>query len=221
MTTAPAGLDPVVDRASSVDAALRSWRSETVERRAVWDAEQEVVQAEMRRRRQRAGMAFAAGLGTAIVVGTLGVLAFTPSPVNPTSASAGPIAPPVIEAIPQVGAEGSIAPVVEVVSAAPTAEIGLLGEVASWEKSGSLWVQFDYTGAPLVLEWLDAAGVVALEPTPCVNTVGAGVRRCYVGRTATRVQMALDAGATPGTWTVQACRSGLCSTVASYAVGAI
>ncbi|MEZ4319839.1 MAG: hypothetical protein R3F61_20170 [Myxococcota bacterium] len=212
---------------SRVDAALQSWRTETVERRQAWDAEQEVLAAEQATRRARLTRVSLAGAGVFTVMAAVGVavaLALAPTPAV-GALSAAPSASPaatVAPEIPVIGSEGTLeAPetVVEV-AASPAAldGLGIVGDAQSWERSGALWILMDYTGDPLDLRWSDASGAEVMEPTPCLNTVGGGVRRCYVGRTAKRVSLALADGAVPGTWTASACRGDTCLPVATYLV---
>ncbi|MCB9676751.1 MAG: hypothetical protein H6737_16665 [Alphaproteobacteria bacterium] len=210
-----------LDRATSsrVDAALRNWRSETVERRAAWDAGQAEIQAEQSVRRKRTALFSAMAAGVFATTFAIG-FTLTSLLVPPTAAAA--IAPTVAPAIPAIGTAGTI-PAPETVqpvaaTSALASDLGILGEVQSWTRNDTLWVQLDYSGAALVLKWADSTGAEVMERTPCMNAVAAGVRRCYVGRTARRVELAREAGAQPGTWSASACRGDVCRTVATWLV---
>lgn len=106
-----------------------------------------------------------------------------------------------------------------VVTSEPTpAELGATS-VTSWARNGTLWIQVD-TVAGREIRWLDAAGNEALERTPCAYPLAGDAMRCYVGRTRSRIDMALAEGATPGTWSAELCDGDACTTVATYPVRA-
>jgi len=202
------------DDSSRVDSALRNWRTETVTRRRSWDADQAILEQQQLQRRQRLRGIAAASAGVftlALVVGMGLTTALSSGQADIAASSAAPI--PMIGEVTEY-----LTPTKRVTPVAAGQDLGLLGEVRTWRHNAGLWIQFDYSGAPLVLKWSDSTGAEVMEPTPCVNAVGAGVRRCYVGRTARRIDLAKQAGAQPGTWTASACRGEVCRTVATYLV---
>ncbi len=229
------------ERMNRVDAALRGWRTETVDRRTAWDAEQAVLEADMLARRKR--FLTTTGAVTAVVAFSgLALFAVFGSGFgglgSATAGSGTPVVPPSAPELASIGTGAVLAPdreeervgpedagagtdsageaSSEPVAAAST--LDLVGEVLTWRDHGQLWIQLDYRGSDVELAWLDGAGNEVLERTPCLYDVSPGVRRCYVGRTARRLAMAREDGAVAGTWSTQACQDGSCSTVARWDV---
>lgn len=211
MQDAPAtGAAVLRDPKSSVDDALRNWRGETDRRRSAFQQQAAAHNAEqlVRRRRFYGFVGSSAAVAALIGATTMALLAPRVTPVEPAFAAL----------VPTLEAEG-VAQVERTVQAAPERAASIVGEVRHWKRDGGLWVQFDYAGDPdMQLHWFDAAGTEVLDANPCVNRLPGGGYRCYVGRTAERVGVALSNGAKPGTWSVQACQGAHCSTVATYPV---
>ena len=97
------------------------------------------------------------------------------------------------------------------------------GTLKTWTRDDTAWLQFDFQGtSPLEIHWLDAKGQQALNPWICDGIINRTTGRCYVGRTLSRIQMALRHGAEAGTWTLQACapETGNCSDITTIEVPA-
>lgn len=240
MSDSPAAAVPAeaaVSPTAGVDSHLQKWRHETQRRRSIWDKDHAAFVEEQRARRERflmfasaGSFAFVVTLGAAVwMYGQWNEVAVPAVPVHtvatlpalPPAVEAPVTSAPVVAAAPEAPAVVVAPVVVEAPAAAPAitaASLGLSGEVVSWQVDGMLWIQADVVGDGRELQWLDAAGAVAMEPTACTYVLNGGLRRCYIGRTARRVQEALDAGSKPGTWTAQLCADGSCATVASYVV---
>lgn len=223
-------VDLTVDhRIASTDAALRAWRGTSERRRLKWARQFASEQRDVAYRRRVLGV-LGAALG-ATVVGS-GAALWLYAPRSAPLAEVSQFAPPTQGSVPLVRAEAAVvmpaeaepaAAVVAAAAAAPEAapafDGGVMIEtVRVWTSSQTEWVQFDYTGSPLELRWLDAAGVEALDRMGCANIVSSDVRRCYVGRTQGRIDHALAGGAAAGPWTVQACAPGttLCVDIGGF-----
>jgi hypothetical protein len=217
------------ERLNRVDAALRGWRTETVDRRAAWDAEQAILHAEQRERRRRV-LTLSTAVGSVVALAATGLFAAFGGFTSSAAGSGAPVLPPSAPELSSIATgpvlapdrdEQHVGPAVEQPPGAADADpstLQLEGEVLTWREQGQLWIQLDYRGADLELAWLDGAGNEVLERTSCLYDVAPGVRRCYIGRTARRIVMAREAGAVAGTWTTQACQSGTCATVAQWDV---
>lgn len=97
----------------------------------------------------------------------------------------------------------------------------VVAHVMTWSDSGTLWAQLDFARSqPVELRWLDGAGTEVMGRYPCKGGIDATTGRCYVGRTAARVDGALTAGAQAGQWRVEACLAGTesCTPVGTYTV---
>ncbi len=192
-----------------VDEALGAWRDETERRRRAYQRRAAAHNAEQARRRGRLYRIAAAG--AALGMATMAVLVSTLAPAPPTMMET-PVAPSSAPPLPLL-APAIRAPVRSIVPDGPVVQ-----DVRSWSLDGELWIQFDYRGSPLDLVWRDGAGAPVLERVRCTNRLPDGRSRCYVGRTASRIDAALAAGAAPGRWTVLACRGDACTDVAAYEV---
>lgn len=214
MSNAPTGAAVLRDRNAdpSIDGALRAWRDETDRRRAAFQetaVQHNSEQAERRRRLTRVLLAVGATTGTLAAVAMIAFGQF--------GEQGRTVAPTFAAAIPSLEAARFDEPD-RSVEAQAQASLAVKGDVRSWSQSGYLWLQFDYAGSPVTLHWFDAAHTEVLEPTGCTNRTAAGTNRCYVGRSPKRVQIARNDGAVAGTWTVEACQDGNCTTVGQYAV---
>ena len=214
------------------DQALGAWR-EAFERH---HDEQLAREAEQLSSKPKLAPWFLAGAsGLALLVAMAAVVARVVAPPSNVSAvSVTPIEEPVApDAIPaptpaaapsattEVAAEPTPSAPVEVVaaqvSAAPALEI--VGTPRTWDANGYHWVSFEAkTDGPLTLSWLDANGQSVLEERNCGFAVGDGTRRCRIGRSEGRVDVALAKGAAPGDWHIRACADGSCADVATIAV---
>jgi hypothetical protein len=139
-----------------------------------------------------------------------------PAAIEPSPSASAPSAPEEVKAEPAGFAASDLAAVAPPVSA-PALEI--VGTPRTWDAHGYRWVSFEAkTDGPVTLSWLDANGQSVLEERNCGFAVGDGLRRCRVGRSEGRLDVALAAGAAPGDWHIRACADGSCADVATIAV---
>jgi hypothetical protein len=136
----------------------------------------------------------------------------TPAPAAETSPASAEPTPSALRA-PPPPMEGE-----EVAAAPPALEI--IGTPRTWDAKGYHWVSFEAkTDGPLTLTWIDANGQSVLDERNCGFAIGDGLRRCRVGRSEGRVDVALAAGAAPGDWRIRACSDGeRCADVATITV---
>ena len=91
------------------------------------------------------------------------------------------------------------------------------GSASTWTDPGHHWVKFEVAERELVqIAWRDANGAPVLEPMRCGPPNGEGVRVCLAGRSHARITHAIDQGAAPGTWTVQACGPAGCTDATTF-----
>ena len=230
------------EESSDAEQRLLAWRAEAEARfqaRKIEEAKSQAASAERRRKATVGG----------ILLVVLGLGAVTGSLVAPERADETVPAPEVEEAVlaaPAVAivippasvmdeqlerlaeattAEPIPAPEEAVVAPPPVRRFDpqvVEGTLRTYAFDATEWLQFDFRGAgPLEIRWLDAEGHQALNPWSCDGYIDRTTRRCYVGRTHQRIEVALDAGAAPGTWTIQACEpaSGDCARLTTLEVG--
>ncbi len=230
------------EEATAGEERLRAWRELSEERAIARKEEARIlaVQRLERRRRAAMGAAVAGLLGVALVATSAledetapansPAAALAEGPVFAAPAVAIVVAPngeplledPVVEPVAEVVAEPVVAPEPE---PTPTAfDPGVVdGTLNTWTADNTAWLQFDFAGTePLEIHWLDAANQEALNPWVCDGYLNKTTRRCYVGRTHERLQVALRGGAAPGTWTLTACQPGtaLCAPITTIEVAA-
>jgi hypothetical protein len=210
----------LMDQVQTTDIALRTWREESIRRRAAYDVRQLQLAARnrawWRRTLRRTALAFGAGGMMGLALAYVGISATPPPrPIQPApvvevhppfpEVIAAPVARPIV-------VEESIAPLM---GAAPLAIVA--GSASTWKDEGYSWVQFQVEEIEHVqIAWRDAAGVSVLEPMNC-GSAGDGVRNCLAGRSHDRIAHAIEQGATPGTWTVEACGTEGCVPVTTFA----
>jgi hypothetical protein len=243
MDTAPER--EVAMQAARTDAALGAWRDESARRAQEFAVSQERLAVALAARRQRLVVSMALGAAGALVLlvfgaAIVGAGAMMQHPAPVRTVRAAPVAPEVVAApevvvAPEVVAAPAVVPAPEVVVApevvaapaavvaAPVPEIPAedgppvrsprVRRISDW-----IWTSFatPSTG-PVMLHWRDGARQPVLEPMGCGGTLEGGVRTCEAGRSKTRIDTALAAGAAPGRWTVEACIGGACTPVGDFA----
>jgi hypothetical protein len=203
---------------AATDAALRAWRDESVRRRVAWETEQEELRRARRAWQNRMLRRTAIAGGTGGLVGlAIAVVGFvsTPTPQAVEEVVAPP--PAIVEAAPPEPVVEPAPPPVEVVASPAVAVVP--GSASTWAEAGHQWVKFEVNERALVeIAWRDGAGVPVLEPMRCGPPNGDGIRVCLAGRSDARITRALETGAAPGTWTVEACGPAGCTLATTFNV---
>jgi hypothetical protein len=214
------------------DQALSAWR-EAFERH---HEEQLAREAEQLANKPKLAPWFLAGAaGLALLVAMAAVVARVVAPPSNVSAVS-------VEPVEEIASAGSAEPTPAAVRAppppvereevaaapadvvapavAPAPSLEIVGTPRTWDAQGYHWVSFEAkTDGPLTLTWIDANGQSVLDERHCGFAIGDGIRRCRVGRSEGRVDVALAAGAAPGDWRIRACsEGGRCADVATIAV---
>lgn len=231
----------IVARAERADDHLRKWRSESVERRAQWEAEEAVRLQEEAAKRGTFYLGGAVGLLGMVCLTAVGLwlggaweaapqqvveaatveaapVEVAPVEVAPMVVEAAPVDDAVVEEAPLDDAVAEAVAVEEPVAEPAVAEVGpTLGEASVWSSGAFAWTEAVVAESGVQLAWFDASGAEALDRVACDGVVRAGFK-CYSGRSARRIGYALDAGAAPGTWTVKACQGADCTAVGTFEV---
>lgn len=218
------------ERSASTDAALSTWRTRSLERRAAWEEARRIQREQMRKRFGRRALPLMLAAGVVWSVGAATVLialatTHVRTPTAPAAVTATPVAAPVQEVVaptPAPVAQDPIPqdPIRTVQRAAAWAPPIVPGTLRIWSSRSAEWVQLDTVGRTrFELQWLDADGASVLGTWPCAFAPTADTRRCFVGRTHQRIEVARSRGAAPGTWSVQLCeQAGSCAVVGQFDV---
>lgn len=226
------------EQAARTDAALGAWRHESQRRNAEWEERSVAEEVERSTRRQRMGAAAILGGSAALstlVLGTVFALLAFPAlrhaaaPAAPIEVAAETSAPEPAPARPAEVAPSPVEEVAEAVAPAPPVAAQLpetpmeagppvsearVAVVGDW-----VWTEFS-TPSPgaVTLRWRDALHRPVLEPMGCGGPMVGGQRRCEAGRSRLRLDNAVRSGATPGTWTAEACLANACTPLGSFPV---
>lgn len=221
--------DTLSNQVAKTDAALHAWRSESVKRRAAWEAARVRAEAEMFEQRRKV-MRFGGATLLAAILTVVGVSAlvhnlrtssdarsearvFAPRPPLARIAVAEGVALP-----PEAAPPSEVA--VEAPAAAPSPIELQPGSVRLWNEAGHVWAAFATTErGPVQFRYVDGSGREALDPMGCTGPDATGVRHCSAGRSRTRIARAIEhGGAAPGNWTVQACGAAGCADLGTFPV---
>ncbi len=227
------------EEASGGEERLRAWREISEERAITRRAEETMLAAQRLRRRRTTGIALGVVALTGLSLATLydaeeasppAAVSSTPEGLTVVDLDGPALVATATDSEPPAeltAAEPTTAPVVSPADTTPASDFDpqvVPETLNTWTAGATEWLQFDFLGVdPLEIRWLDAEGQQALNPWTCDGYLNRTTRRCYVGRTHQRIDVALAAGAAPGTWTLQACQPGTdaCAGIGSIEVSAV
>lgn len=205
----------VDDRARRTEASIVAWRAIAAQRRAAWNVQQAQLEAATQAWRERWWRRISLVLGmVAVTVALLTALTATPEPQ--TAAVLAPRDPVPAARIEWTGPMA--APPVTPVPKAPAVPLRD-ASIRTWRTASYAWVALEIdTPEPAWLRWRDARGSIALNDMRCFKA-GPNGHPCRAGRSHARIQHAIDAGAAPGTWTVEVCTERGCTVVSAFETG--
>jgi hypothetical protein len=209
---------------TAAEVGLRDWRLKSGQKRRE-AAELERIEKQVRRKSLAMGVGIGVGVGL-LALGGLWALTSSGEPDVTAGSEAVTTGTPTeavttgtpTEAVTTGTPTEATGPAVEAPPASLWAPPVVEGSYASWTQDDHRFWQFDYASEQtLRLRWLDAAGAVVLDDSPCGRIDGA-TGRCYVGRSVERFEWLVRQGAAAGTWTVEACEGSQCGAVGSFEV---
>jgi hypothetical protein len=228
----------IAEQSQRTDVALATWRNESLRRAEEFQLRTDRERAVLAERRTRLALGVGLGAFSGLLFLSLGAgfLAAGRAIVEPAAPPARvartarePKAAPAVVAKPVVAAVA--APVVEkaprlaepapmpVAAPAPVERGPVVRDGRVWVANGFVFTEFSTSDlGPVRIFWRDGAHGAPLDPMGCGGSVVDGFRACKAGRSITRIESALAAGAQPGQWTVEACAGGACTPVGGFAV---
>jgi hypothetical protein len=237
-------VEDIVQRAARTDDYLRRWRTESVDRRADWEAAEAERLAEEAVRQGWFRLGAAGGLFAAVCLAGIGlwmtgsgstevvpevrtadapvVAAVEAAPVEAAPVEAAPVEAAPVEAAPAVQepvVEPVEEPVVEAAEepvAAPVAQGPQVIDGKVWTSGSYAWAEAFVAAPGAELAWFDRTGAEALDRVACDGVVDGGFK-CYSGRSHARMAYAIDQGAAPGEWTVKVCQGADCTALGQVA----